>query len=77
MYLVDVRTWHGNIYEVQYRSLTFYTSKYWIRAIPYEYMLAPNDPIRVEYMNQGDVVPQLGHHTEWVRCIRGLITLTI
>ena len=60
MYVVDERTWHGNIYEVQYRSLTFYTSKYWIRAIPYEYMLAPNDPIRIEYMNQGDAVPQTG-----------------
>ena len=60
MYVVDERTWFGNIYEVQYRSMTFYTSKYWIRAIPYEYMLAPTDPIRMEYMNQGDVLPQPG-----------------
>ena len=60
MYAVDERTWHGNLYEVQYRSLTFYASKYWIRAKPYEYMLAPNDPMRIEYMNQGDAVPQTG-----------------
>jgi prolyl oligopeptidase len=46
MYIVDERTWGGNIYEVQYRSLTFYTSKYWIRQIQWEHLLAPTDPRR-------------------------------
>ena len=60
MYVVDERSWYGKLYEVQYRSLTFYTSKYWIRSIPPEYMLAPNDPIRIEYVNRGETVQQPG-----------------
>lgn len=46
MYVADERTWDGGIYEVQYRSLTFYTSKYWARKVEYEHMLAPDDPRR-------------------------------
>jgi prolyl oligopeptidase len=46
MYVVDERIWDGSIYEVQYRSLTFYTSKYWIRKIQWEHLLAPTDPRR-------------------------------
>lgn len=47
MYVADERVWEGGIYEVQYRSLTFYTSKYWIRKVHWEHLLAPTDSRRV------------------------------
>jgi len=46
MYISDERVWEGGIYEVRYRSLTFYTSKYWCRKIEAEHLLAPDDPAR-------------------------------
>jgi prolyl oligopeptidase len=36
MYIADERIWHGGIYVVRYRSLTFYTSKHWVRKISEE-----------------------------------------
>lgn len=42
----DQRLRQGGIYEIQSRSITFYTSKYWARKIQYEHLLAPNDPLR-------------------------------
>ena len=28
-------------YEIRYRSMTFYTSKYWVRPLQFEHLLAP------------------------------------
>lgn len=47
VYISDERVWDGAIYEIRSRSLTFYTSKYWIRKIEPEHLLTPNDPARV------------------------------
>lgn len=51
---VSVATWvddqrhrGAGIYEVRSRSLTFYTSRYWVRKVSYEHLLAPNDPERL------------------------------
>lgn len=41
-YTSDERIWSGGIYEVHGRSMTFYTSKYWIRKIDPQHLLAPN-----------------------------------
>ena len=57
MYIVDERVWGGCIYEVQYRSLTFYTSKYWIRPIQWEHLLASTDPRREGIPDPGPFVP--------------------
>jgi prolyl oligopeptidase len=47
MYVSDERIWGGGIYEVQSRSLTFYTSKYWIRGpLEFEHLLASDNPAR-------------------------------
>lgn len=46
VYIDDQRENNGGIYEVRYRSLTFYTSKYWVRKIQYKHLLAPDDPAR-------------------------------
>ena len=46
MYISDQRTWGGDIYEVQYRSMTFYTSRYWARKIEPEHLLSSSDPRR-------------------------------
>jgi prolyl oligopeptidase len=46
MYVSDERVWGGGILEVRFRSLTFYTSKYWVRKLLPEHLLAPNDPAR-------------------------------
>ncbi len=43
MYIDDERSRGGDLYEVQYRSVTFYTSKHWIRKIDYHHLLAPNE----------------------------------
>ena len=45
-YVDDQRENHGGIYEVHSRALTFYTSKYWVRKVQYEHLLAPDDPAR-------------------------------
>lgn len=42
MYIVDERIWNGNLYEIKYRSMTFYTSKYWIRRITDEDLVLPS-----------------------------------
>lgn len=52
----DERVHGGGIYEIQYRSMTFYTSKYWIRKVQYEHLLAPNDPARESIEEPGDFV---------------------
>jgi prolyl oligopeptidase len=46
VYIDDQRENKGGIYEVRCRSTTFYTSKYWMRKIQYEHLLAPDDPAR-------------------------------
>jgi prolyl oligopeptidase len=43
LYVSDERLWGGGIYEVRCRSLTFYTSKYWVRRVQYEHLLAPGE----------------------------------
>jgi len=45
-YVTDQRKRNGGIYEIQGRSVTFYTSKYEARKIQYEHLLAPDDPLR-------------------------------
>jgi len=47
-YVTDERVWNGGIYEVRGRSLDFYTSRYWVRKVQYEHLLAPDDPVRKE-----------------------------
>ena len=49
VYISDERVWGdaNSIYEVRYRSLTFYTTKYWVRKLAPEHLLAPDDPARV------------------------------
>lgn len=42
-FISDERIWGGGIYEVYSRALTFYTSKYWVRSIQFEHLLAPNE----------------------------------
>mmetsp|Transcript_29158 Transcript_29158/g.48195 ORF Transcript_29158/g.48195 Transcript_29158/m.48195 type:complete len:794 (-) Transcript_29158:41-2422(-) len=42
-YIDDNRHYGGPIYEVRYRGLTFYTSKYWVRAIKFDHLLAPSE----------------------------------
>jgi prolyl oligopeptidase len=55
-YIVDERLWGGGIYEVRSRSMTFYTSKYWMRKLSYEHLLAPEDPARAEVAEPTDFV---------------------
>lgn len=45
-YLNDQRARNGPIYEIRSRSLTFYTTKRWVRTVQFEHLLAPNDPQR-------------------------------
>ena len=40
-YIDDNRHYGGPIYEIRYRSMTFYTSKYWVRPVQFEHLLAP------------------------------------
>ena len=56
VYVDDQRENNGGIYEVRCRSLTFYTSKYWVRKIEYEHLLAPDDPARQGVPEPGDFV---------------------
>jgi len=55
-YLDDQRVRGGPIYEVRYRSMTFYTSKYWVRTTEYENLLAPDDPLREGVEEPGEFV---------------------
>jgi prolyl oligopeptidase len=55
-YIVDERLWGGGIYEVRSRSMTFYTSKYWMRKLEYEHLLAPADPARAGVTEPSDFV---------------------
>jgi prolyl oligopeptidase len=43
----DQRHRGAGIYEIRSRSLTFYTSRYWVRKVSYEHLLALNDPKRL------------------------------
>lgn len=47
VYISDERSHGGGIYEIRVRTLTFYTSKHWIRKVCPEELLAPTDPIRL------------------------------
>lgn len=53
VYVSDERTWGGGIYEFHVRSLTFYTSKYAMRQIQPEHLLAPDDPARANVGEPG------------------------
>ena len=56
-YVSDERTWNGGIYETRSRSLTFYTSKRWMRVIQPEHLLAPNNPLRAGVPDPPEFVP--------------------
>jgi prolyl oligopeptidase len=45
-YIDDQRVRGGGIYEVRTRALTCNTSKYWVRKVKYEHILAQDDPKR-------------------------------
>ena len=45
-YINDQRSRNGPIYEIRSRSLTFYTTKRWVRRLEYDHLLAANDPAR-------------------------------
>ena len=45
-YVNDQRFRNGPIYEIRSRSMTFYTTKRWVRTVQYEHLLAPEDPLR-------------------------------
>lgn len=57
-YIDDQRVRNGPIYEVHYRSITFYTSKYWVRTTPYEFLLTPDDPERVAFETNTGTIPE-------------------
>ena len=42
-YIADERVWGGAIWQVHSRSITFYTSKYWIAKLTEEHLLAPHE----------------------------------
>ena len=41
--IVDERKWGGKIWQMNYRSLTFYTSKYWVAELQEEHLLSPEE----------------------------------
>eukprot|EP00934_Nitzschia_sp_Nitz4_P006957 Nitzschia sp. Nitz4//scaffold121_size67750//38071//40463//NITZ4_006071-RA/size67750-augustus-gene-0.123-mRNA-1//1//CDS//3329534360//6947//frame0 len=45
-YIDDQRVRGGGIYEVRTRAITFHSSKYWVRKLKYEHVLAEDDPLR-------------------------------
>mmetsp|Transcript_15156 Transcript_15156/g.42717 ORF Transcript_15156/g.42717 Transcript_15156/m.42717 type:complete len:763 (+) Transcript_15156:331-2619(+) len=47
-YIDDQRVRGGGIYEVRTRSITFQRTKFWIRKVKYEHLLASNDKKRIE-----------------------------
>lgn len=51
-YIDDQRVRGGGIYEVRTRTLSANATKYWVRKIKYEHLLADDDPLRG---NVGDV----------------------
>jgi len=55
-YISDERHHGGGIYEVRYRSTTFYTSKKWMRKVKYEHLLAPDDPQRKGVEEAGEFI---------------------
>ena len=64
-YINDQRFRGGPIYEVHSRSMTFYTSKRWVRRVEYEHLLSANDPARKEVKDpeefiEVDVQPDAG-----------------
>jgi len=46
-YIDDQRVRGGGIYEVRCRSMTFSTSKYWVRKVKFEHLLEARHPKRV------------------------------
>jgi prolyl oligopeptidase len=64
-YMNDQRIRGGPIYEIRSRSLTFYTTKKYVRRVEYEHLLAADDPARngiddPEDFVQVDVQPDAG-----------------
>lgn len=64
-YINDQRARNGPIYEIRSRSLTFYTTKRWVRRLEYEQLLAADDPEREgvsdpEEFIEVDVQPDAG-----------------
>jgi prolyl oligopeptidase len=55
-YISDERTHGGDIYEVQSRSMTFYTSRYWMRKLQPEHLLAVDNPKRLAIAPPPDFV---------------------
>lgn len=45
-YVNDQRFRGGPIYEIRSRSITFYTSKRWVRRVQFEHLLPKDDPMR-------------------------------
>lgn len=45
-YIDDQRVRGGGIYDVRTRAITFHSSRYWVRKIKYEHLLAEDDPLR-------------------------------
>jgi prolyl oligopeptidase len=42
-YIADERNWGGDIWQVHSRSITFYTSKYWMATLTEDHLLKPED----------------------------------
>ncbi|KAG7348342.1 serine protease, S9A family peptidase [Nitzschia inconspicua] len=42
-YIADERNWGGDLWQVHSRSITFYTSKYWLAKLKEEHLLKPED----------------------------------
>lgn len=42
-YLADERNWGGDIWQINSRSITFYTSKYWFAKLTEDHLLKPED----------------------------------
>jgi prolyl oligopeptidase len=42
-YVADERNWGGNLWQVHSRSITFYTSKYWMAKLTEDHLLKPED----------------------------------
>ena len=55
-YINDQRSRGGPIYEVRSRTLTFYTTKRFVRRVQYEHLLALNDPKRMEIDEPEDFI---------------------
>lgn len=55
-YISDESSWGGGIYEIYSRSMTFYTSKNFIRKIQPEHLLAPEDPLRQGIADPPEIV---------------------